>query len=250
MGISAQVVCFPMKIPKFIALFLLVLALIVDFGSLRRTGELVAYSQDLEDVHQVSFSAMGELVVTQGDRDRLTVSAEESLLRDFDIVVDDGVLFISLKDVPPASAKSIQFNLTVQDLDRVELSGLGNINARLLNSATFNADVSGTGTLAIDHLTADHLVVNGSGAGRIQIAGQVVDQTVMLSGAGQYLASDLQSESATIDLSGIGNAVLWATNRLAIQLSGAGQIQYYGSPIVSRDISGRGVIDYLGKTPT
>lgn len=245
-----RIAAYGMKPQKFIALFCLVLSLVVGCQSGQGSGDIVSYSRDLEAVHQVYFGGIGELVVTQGDRDRLTVSAEDNLIHDFEIAVEDGSLVITLDDVPPEPTKPILFNLTVRELDRVELAGVGTINVPDLSASTFNVNVSGTGSLAISRLMAEQLIVNGSGAGRIEIAGQVMGQQVSLSGAGQYLASDLQSQSATIDLSGIGNAILWATNRLAINLSGAGSIQYYGTPNISRDVSGYGSIDYLGQNPT
>jgi hypothetical protein len=238
-----------MKIQKFVALLCLVLALVVGCQPARDVGNIVQYSQNLEAIHQLYFGGSGELRVTQGDRDYLTVSGKEPVIDDLRISVDDGVLRIILEDVPSKLIRPVEMTLSVRQLDRIELAGVGKISALALNANVLNVDVSGTGTVAIDDLTAERLVVNGSGSGRIKVKGQVANQQVNLSGAGRYLASELQSQSATIDLSGIGDAILWATKRLAINLSGAGSVQYYGTSNVRREVSGYGSIDYLGQNP-
>jgi hypothetical protein len=239
-----------MKFLRFAGLLGLVWALVVACQANWEPHSVGAYQRDLGTVHQVSFGALGELVLTQGDRDQLRIASPSHRLKDIDIGIQDGVLLILQEEAPPTSAPPLQFQLTVRELDRVELLGIGTISVMDLDADVLRVDVSGPGTVDIDDLTAEQLVVNGSGAGRIEISGQVTLQQVSLSGAGQYLASGLQSQSATIDLSGMGKAMIWATRQLAINLSGAGSIEYYGTANVSRDISGHGSVDFLGQNPT
>jgi len=56
----------------------------------------------------------------------------------------------------------------------------------------------------MDSLTASDLVVTVSGAGNVELAGEVEAQEVNLNGLGNYVAPDLESQAATMRISGVG----------------------------------------------
>ena len=85
-----------------------------------------------------------------------------------------------------------------------------------------------------------------SGLGDVSINGEVRSQQIEISGAGNYNAPNLASETARVDISGTGTAILWVTKQLDLDLSGAGTIHYYGSPLINSDISGSGTVKNLG----
>ena len=55
---------------------------------------------------------------------------------------------------------------------------------------------SGAGQINIAQLTATDVAVEMSGAGTVDLAGQVTHQTVEMSGLGTYQAGDLESQTA------------------------------------------------------
>jgi hypothetical protein len=67
-----------------------------------------------------------------------------------------------------------------------------------------------------------------------------------MSGFGNYNAPDLQSQTASVRISGAGNAVIWVLDSLDVEISGAGNVEYFGSPEVSKDISGAGKVTSRG----
>jgi len=71
-------------------------------------------------------------------------------------------------------------------------------------------------------------------------------QEINLSGFGNYSAGDLKSNTATVSVSGAGNATVWVAQSLNVHISGAGNVNYYGSPQVTQNISGVGNIKSLG----
>jgi hypothetical protein len=70
---------------------------------------------------------------------------------------------------------------------------------------------------------------------------------VTLSGAGNYHAEDLRSDSAEITISGLGKVTIWVTETLEVAVSGTGGVDYYGSPQVDQRISGLGRIQKVGE---
>ena len=67
-----------------------------------------------------------------------------------------------------------------------------------------------------------------------------------MNGVGNYDAPDLESQTATVDVSGAGGVVIRVLNALDVAISGAGNVDYFGSPTVTQDISGAGRLTSRG----
>ena len=67
---------------------------------------------------------------------------------------------------------------------------------------------SGRARLAISALEAKELTVTGSGAIKMEVAGRTVAQRIRISGAGDYRAAKLESETAKVTVSGAGRVVV------------------------------------------
>ena len=68
--------------------------------------------------------------------------------------------------------------------------------------------------------------------------GVATAQRVVVSGGGRYLASGLQSETATLEVSGGSDAEVWVTEALNVQASGGSQVEYRGNPSIEQELSG------------
>ena len=102
------------------------------------------------------------------------------------------------------------------------------------------------GSITIAELVADELVVALSGVGGVRIdGGEVADQSVTLSGVGDYSAVELASATAEVRTSGVGSVEVWATDRLVADISGTGDVRYRGSPTTEVSISGLGSFDSI-----
>ncbi len=166
---------------------------------------------------------MGEVVITQGDTDSLTVETDDNLQGVVLSEVRDNTLHISMRsDANLSHATRIAFTVTVKGLTQITLSGAATINA--------------------SQLSGDTLTVMHSGAGTVTAAGTVAEQRVTLSGAGSYDGAALVSERASVDLGGMGSVVVNASERLDATISGAGSVAYIGSPELHQQVTGVGSI--------
>ena len=59
-----------------------------------------------------------------------------------------------------------------------------------------------------------------------------------LSGGSSFEAGDLKSDTVRINMSGGGEAFLWANQALDADLSGGAQVDYYGRPLITEELSG------------
>jgi hypothetical protein len=212
------------------------------------SGRVTTETRAVSGFDAVEFSFMGEVAITQGEEEGLTITGDDNILPLIKTEVQNGVLRIYTQGVNVAQPITpLRYDLKVKDLRRVVLSGAGNIAAPALTTDRLEATVSGAGGIEINDLTADTLRVNLSGLGNANFAGEVANQEVTLSGAGSYFGEDLRSGVAKITISGMGDAAVWATEMLNATISGAGNISYKGSPNVRQQVSGVGKIEALGE---
>ena len=85
-----------------------------------------------------------------------------------------------------------------------------------------------------------------SGAGNIKVLdGKTTDLDIILSGTGNIDTVNYEVKNVDVILSGCGDVKIWATNTLTGKLSGVGDIKYKGSPTVNVNSSGIGRIKSL-----
>jgi hypothetical protein len=99
---------------------------------------------------------------------------------------------------------------------------------------------AGGTVIRLDDLAAGELKVTGAGALRADVSGVVTDQTVTISGAGDYRGGKLLSQNATVNVAGAGKVLVNAHKTLSATISGAGSVEYIGEPQVTQRVSGAG----------
>lgn len=215
------------------------------------SGRVTSETRPVAGIDSVTLEGLGDVVVQEGAAEALTIEAEDNLIPLITSEMQGATLRLgfdratwrdTLRPTQP-----IRFVLTVRDLRAFDLTGSGSFQANSLHSPSLTLRLSGTGDLTIEHLDSQSLEVRLEGTGNITLAGQVNEQSVEITGSGQYQAGDLESQTARVTVSGTGDAVVWVQTDLAASLSGTGTINYWGAPSLSRrDISGAGDINPMG----
>ncbi|MEW5870156.1 MAG: head GIN domain-containing protein [Chloroflexota bacterium] len=215
---------------------------------LRGSGNVITESRQVSDFNQVVLSGIGELQITQGESESLEIEAEDNLLPLIETEVRNNTLYIGIKEnrTGISPTKPIRYQLSLKELDSLEISGAGSAKVDVLETETLDLMLSGVGAIKVGTLTADTLAVAISGAGNCQVAGQVQRLKVDMSGAGSLEAGDLQAQTADVQISGVGGAKLWVSETLDAVLSGVGNLEYYGNPSVTMEESGVGRMKSLG----
>ena len=212
-------------------------------------GDVTQEDRSVSGFNSLEINGLGDVTVELGNEESLTIEAEENLLPYLETYVRGSTLVIEIEDgrtiIP---TKPVKFYLTVVSLEKVSVSGLGNISLPELEADQFSIDISGAGNIEIDALYADSFRATMSGLGDLNVnAGQVSSQTVTISGSGKYSADELDSDNATISISGLGSATVRASQFLKVTISGSGNVNYYGSPQVDSEISGVGNLNRAGE---
>jgi hypothetical protein len=230
-------------------LFPLSLIILLVSGCVGTTGDVIRVTREISNFDQVSLSTVGEVIITQGDQESLTIEAPSNVISKIESEVSGGMLDIRFERgflplIPPP--RVLRYNLTVREITGLMFSGAGTVNTSGIETERLEVILSGAGNLTIGSLTAETLDVRSGGVGSIDIAGRVTEQDIVLSSVGSYNAGDLQSQTARVKVTGAGRATVWATDALDAEISGVGSVEYYGSPSVTQNVSGVGSVRSLG----
>ena len=191
--------------------------------TLRETNNVTSEARDVSGFNEVELKGVGNLSLEQTGSESLTVEAEEDVLPKIRTEVENKRLIISPeRNTSINTTKPINYKLTVKDLNTLEVSGSGNVEAEDINT--------------------DELAVTIGGAGDVEIRGSADSQEVEISGSGEYRAGDLESKEATIDVRGSGLATVNVSDELEAEVSGSGSVEYIGDPMVQQEVSGAGEV--------
>ncbi len=186
-------------------------------------GDVRSESRDVSSFDEVELNGVGNLSIQQADNESLTVEAEENVLPKIRTKVANSRLSIGPEPNSTINTtKPINYRLTVKDLNALEVSGSGDVEA--------------------EGIDADELAVTISGAGGVEIRGSVDSQEVELSGSGDYRAEDLESKEAKINIRGSGSATVNVNDELDAEVSGSGSVEYVGDPAINQNVSGAGEV--------
>lgn len=210
-------------------------------------GEIAEEHRAVVGFDRVVFRGVGELSITQDERESLVVEAEREVLAKISTEVTYGVLNIGFREAF-STQKPIRFRLAVKNLRALDVQGSGNVAIRAIDTPRLDLRLGGSSNARVDYLRTGVLQATLAGAGELRIAGGSADeQAIRIDGAGRYAAGGLSSGDASVQVSGSGIAELWATHKLYVQVSGAGQVRYFGDPQVVQSISGAGGVSRVGR---
>ncbi len=212
-------------------------------------SEVVTEQHALPPFRQIVIGGYADVTLVQGDAEALTAEAARSQLRRFEVSVRDGTLTIRPNHDGKGwfsffglDARAARVTIAFRTLDRITADGAVKIRAEKIRVDRLAVSASGATSLRIAELDAKALAVDGSGAIKMEVAGRTVAQTIEISGAGDYRAEDLASDTAKVAVSGAGRVVVRVAKTLDVDLSGAANVDYIGDPKVTRRVSGMGRI--------
>jgi hypothetical protein len=224
--------------------------LALNAETIRGSGKVISEKRDVHGFKQVELAGSGNLSITQGNTESLSVEADDNILPKIRTDVEGDRLRIGIeRGVSVRPTAPIRYTLVLRDLSALELSGSGKISAGSVRCGDLTLDLSGSGTIRVDQLTADNIRAEIDGSGDMQIGGKATGQKVQISGSGSYHANQLESNSADISIDGSGDSTVWVHNTLTADISGSGNIEYYGNPNVTKNVGGSGRLRSLGARP-
>jgi hypothetical protein len=236
-----------MRLRVVATLAVIVVLALAGCGITKGSGKVVTESRVVSGFSAVVLAGSGDLIVTQGGPESLSIEAEDNLLRLITAGVTGDTLTIGFKPGEVVQAtKPIVYRLNLSTLRALTLSGSGSVRSDNLTADSLRVSLSGSGGITLQKITVTDLVVDLSGSGSIVTAGEAKQLDASLSGSGSYKAPDLKTSAAKVSISGSGSVTVWALESLATAVSGSGSVAYYGKPAVTSTGSGSGSVKSLG----
>jgi hypothetical protein len=191
---------------------------------LRGSGNVLTREMDLSGFSRLNVSHAFRVYLTQSDRYRVVISADDNVWDSLEVSKSGDTLRIGFEP----GALSVQ-NVTLEaEISMPTLRGV---------------DLSGATTLTGEMNTGD-LDVDVSGASRITLTGSGGDLRLDVSGASRAELGQFAVGDADVEVSGASQATVNVEGRLDADASGASRIRYRGNPTLGRiDESGASSVE-------
>ncbi|MBK1439020.1 DUF2807 domain-containing protein [Parapedobacter sp. ISTM3] len=200
-------------------------------------------TRDVSGFHALASGGSINVEVRFGASESVRLEGDAAAIREIETIVEKGTLKIRYKKHAWKMGRnwgSVTAYVTAKRLDGVAQSGSGSITIMgTISGDELNASVSGSGRIAF---AANVQLCNASvsGSGRITASGSATESNVSISGSGRFDGRELKSRSANLKVSGSGNIMIHADERLEASISGSGNVHYSGNAQTNVRTSGSG----------
>jgi len=190
----------------------------------------------IEPFTKIDVSGSSTVILSQGDNCAIRIDNDEHSKSGVQTNVRNGKLIIS--------GSPAKLYITFNNLEELELSGVGNISSNTpLKMDNLVIKSSGTGKIALS-INAKSVETDLSGTGKIVLSGTTDMFDAKISGAGVIEAGSLTTNNCKTDISGIGKILVDVKDTLNANISGNGSVYYVSKPsVINNNISGIGSIE-------
>lgn len=211
---------------------------------IRGNGVIKTENRSAGSFSNVDVSGAIDVYLTQDSTSSIKIETDENLLEYIEITVNGTTLSIqprSHTNLKPT--RQIKVFVSNPSFNHLEASGACNIFSenKITDATAITIELTGASDVKME-LATPKVDVDVSGASNIYLKGETKDFKAEGTGSTDIRCYELMAENATIDLSGSGDAQVFASLKLDVHVSGAADVKYKGNPTVSQSISGAGSI--------
>jgi hypothetical protein len=203
-------------------------------------GNIKTESRTAGEFNSIDVSNSIDVYVKQDSVASVKIEADENLMEYIQVIDDGEVLRIHPENgYNLRPSKRIKVYVSSPEYKSFEASGACNIYSenKIISSSMVTIDLSGSCDAKLD-LNAPKVNAELSGACNIELKGETKEFKVGGSGSTGIKSMDLLAENVDVDISGAGEAEVYASVKLNVEVSGAGSVKYKGNASVSQNISG------------
>jgi hypothetical protein len=183
----------------------------------------------VESFDRISVTSAIRLEISTGNRESVTVEAEESLMKQVKTEVKGGELNLYL-DGHFSSERGVVIRVVAKEIKAIEASGATSVDVKdLIKGETLKLEISGASKLKTK-IKVNQLDLEMSGASHVALSGDADKMKAEVSGAASLKADELKLKDADIEATGAASASIDVSESLNAEASGAGHIRYNGNP--------------------
>jgi putative autotransporter adhesin-like protein len=182
------------------------------------------------------------------------VKTDERQIGAFANIEASGAFVINWQNGPPTLRIKTDENLfpyieskisgnTLRLRSREQIRPTHGITVSVTSPVREAAKITGAVKLVANQLTGPKFALEGTGASRITLDGNIDQLLADLTGASDLKAAALQTKTAELSIQGAGDAEVAVAEKLKVAIAGAGKVIYSGNPpTIEKHISGAGSI--------
>ncbi len=243
---------FPVQNLNMKRIFLLLTVILLVFSACRwmgykrikGNGNLSKEDRHITRAEKIKLAGSYDVEITQGPETSVKVEADDNLLPYIITSQEDGYLVVKSKEhINLSSENPIKITITTNKLEQITLAGSGNIigTNKFSGGDKLVLKIAGSGDIKME-VNTPKIEGDIAGSGSITLKGETRDQTIRISGVGDYIANELKSENATIKIAGSGNVKVYTDVSLDINIAGVGSVFYKGAATVKQHVAGSGEV--------
>ena len=209
------------------SLCLLLLAIPLMYSQVRGNGNVEKQERSVGDFTGVVVRSGIDLLVTQGDQNKVVIETDENLQEFIVTEVESGILYIYVqKNAKIYKSSAMEAHVAVNQLDKLNVSGGGDVQSQgLITTDDIGIAISGGGDLQFD-LKANRAKCDVSGGGDVGLDADIKEFKAAISGGGD-LHFDGVLGLLDLRISGGGDAKINGGSRadgVIISMSGGGDL--------------------------
>jgi len=186
-------------------------ATILGGGSVVGSGNLATHEENFTNFTTVALNSGFKFVITQSNSYGVRVTADDNLFNYIQVSEVGGTLSIGIKPGYSVQPTSLEVEVTMPDLNGLELNG-------------------GTSGVATGFNLSHDFSVSSSGGSVLTMKGQARNLAIDASGGSRLDLSGFHANDASVNLNGGSQATVDLDGRLDCALSGGAHLVYLGNP--------------------
>jgi len=207
----------------------------------RGQTEYIEKDYNVDSFNRIKFEGAYNVKLIQGEKATVVMTTTKQLHEKIKIRVDNNVLYIKSK-INNLGTDEIKLLVTVKDLEDIKIEGgVFLTSLGFLELKDLNLTVEGSAYINLK-LNAEQLRARASGGVNMEFEGKTDSFYAISEGAGNIDADHLESKIVECRVSGVGNASVYATEKLDATVEGLGKIGYRGDPSVNKQVNGIGMV--------
>lgn len=207
------------------------------------TGQMTKESRDLPAFEGVSLAFSGNVYITQGSPQRVEIEADKNTLEVIETRIENNVLVLKYKNGQWRDMGKVTVHITMPVISALTIAGSGDMTCKSpLRVQELELNVSGSGSLKMDHLAFHEIDAAVSGSGSISLSGNgdPGELDARITGSGNLNAGELSVGEAVVNITGSGSAHVFVVKELETNITGSGSVYYKGNPTINANAVGSG----------
>ncbi len=217
-------------------------ACVYDINTIKGNGNIVTVEDDLSSFDELKISGTFKVTLAQGDVPHISIETDENIHEYITAEVRGNTLYLGMEKGSYDPSR-LEVFITSYPLAKIDISGAASLVSETpLTGESLLINTSGASKIDID-LQSEDIRTRVSGAGKIDIRGKARKHDIKISGVASMNCRELDTEETRVSISGAGSAKVHVTGTLDASVSGVGSIKYSGDPEnVRTNTSGAGSI--------